>query len=81
MCEGRSVCFKQLPSRKGDEWDNGACSSVHLAPDEVRPQKLWQVLVERNCNQCVTKHDGELKWLLVCCFCSLAASVESITHQ
>lgn len=35
----RSVCFKQMPSRKGAEWDNEVCSSVPLAHDEVRPQK------------------------------------------
>lgn len=37
--EGRSACFKQMPSRKGAEWDNEVCSSVPLAHDEVRPQK------------------------------------------
>lgn len=37
MGEGRSACFKQVPSRKDDEWDNGVCSSAPLAHDEVRP--------------------------------------------
>lgn len=61
MGEGRSACFKQVPSRKDDEWDNGVCSSAPLAHDEVRPRKLWQVLVEWNCNQCVTKHVAGLE--------------------
>lgn len=83
MGEGRSACFKQTPSRKGDEWDKGVCSSVPLAHGEVRPYKLWQVLVERNCNQFVTKHDGELGWLVMCCFlltCCLCGKYYSPTR-
>lgn len=54
MGEGRSACFKQTPSRKGDEWDSGVCSSVplaHMRSDLRSSGRFWWRRLQPVCDK------------------------------